>query len=51
GMTTIGYSSVGSGKMPMEHRFRLILALGHYLDPALHRQFVDWNWRLTSLSP
>ncbi|MCE3051824.1 hypothetical protein HAX54_050924, partial [Datura stramonium] len=32
----IGDSPVGSSKTPMEHRFGLILASGHYLDPALH---------------
>ncbi|MCE0482444.1 hypothetical protein HAX54_041233, partial [Datura stramonium] len=37
GMTTIGYSPVGSREMPMECRFKLLLASGHYFDPALHR--------------
>ncbi|MCE0482235.1 hypothetical protein HAX54_040803 [Datura stramonium] len=41
GMMTVGYSPVRSSKMAMECRFELILASGHYFDPALHPRFAD----------
>ncbi|MCD9559151.1 hypothetical protein HAX54_016972, partial [Datura stramonium] len=50
GTTTIGDSPIGSSETLMEHRFRLILASGHCLDQALHRRFVDQDWRFSSLS-
>ncbi|MCD9642341.1 hypothetical protein HAX54_029071, partial [Datura stramonium] len=51
GMTTIVYSSVGSGETLIERQFKLQLASGHFFDPVLHQQFVDQDRRLTDLSP
>ncbi|MCE3051088.1 hypothetical protein HAX54_048883, partial [Datura stramonium] len=48
---TIGYSLVRSGDTPMKHRFGLILALGHYPNPVLHRAFVDRQQCFSNLSP
>ncbi|MCE0482552.1 hypothetical protein HAX54_041411 [Datura stramonium] len=50
GTTTIGYSLIESGKIPMERQFRLILASGHCLDPALHQRFADRDRRFSDLS-
>ncbi|MCE5165897.1 hypothetical protein HAX54_012966, partial [Datura stramonium] len=34
GMMPIGYETVGSGEMPMECQFELMLSSGHCFDPA-----------------
>ncbi|MCD7471119.1 hypothetical protein HAX54_011407 [Datura stramonium] len=50
GSKTIDYSPVGSSKTSMERQFRLILASGHCLDPALYWRFMNRHWRFVALS-
>ncbi|MCE3049519.1 hypothetical protein HAX54_045089, partial [Datura stramonium] len=48
GMMNISDSSVEYGETPMKCRFGLIVASGHCLDPALHRQFANLVQQLSA---